>query len=271
MREKSLTIRGEKYGIPAVMTFPDAAGVFPAVVFCHGTGADKNEVENIFGRLAAALAVRGVASMRFDFAGCGDSRADPMLLTFKNETADLDAVFDFLTRQPEIDAKRAGVLGFSQGARVMADFLGRRADRVSAAVSWSGACARGDDDVFEKWRARYYADAVKNGYALLPSTWRDDLMLPKDWFDEIRASRPLESLARYAGALLVVAGTADDLVPWTHAAEIAAAAGGTDKTVKVFDGATHIFNATDPARDVSDAVVDLTADFFEKRLNGKTV
>ncbi len=126
-----------------------------------------------------------------------------MLLTFKNETADLDAVFDFLTRQPEIDAKRAGVLGFSQGARVMADFLGRRADRVSAAVSWSGACARGDDDVFEKWRARYYADAVKNGYALLPSTWRDDLMLPKDWFDEIRASRPLESLARYTGALLV--------------------------------------------------------------------
>lgn len=270
MTEKRLTIKGAHYDIPAVFTVPDRTGAVPAVVLIHGTGSDKNEVGNMFGRLASALEWRGIASIRFDFAGCGDSPASPLELTFKGEVGDLDAVFDCARGSAAIDARRIALLGFSQGARVAADLMGRRGDEIPAAVFWSGACQQGVHDIFETWRDTYYADAVKNGYAVLPSTWRDDLWLTKDWFDEIGASRPLDCLARYKGAMLAIAGELDDLVPCAHAAEIAGAVAGGDAASCVFKGVGHTYNAGAGINDLSEQVIAMTADWLAERLKGKS-
>lgn len=269
MTEKHLTIKGVRHDIPAVFTVPERTAAAPAVILIHGTGSDKNEVGNMFGRLAAALERRGIASIRFDFAGCGDSPASPLELTFKGEISDLDAVFDYARKTDAVDSRRIALLGFSQGARVAADLMGRRGDEIPAAVFWSGACQQGVHDIFETWRDTYYADAVKNGYAVLPSTWRDDLWLTKDWFDEIRASRPLDYLARYKGALLAIAGELDDLVPFAHAAEIAAAVGGGDASSFVFKGVGHTYNAGTGQNDLSEQVIAMTADWLAERLKGK--
>ena len=86
--EKSVLIKGDNYDIPGVLSYTETANKMPAVILCHGTGAQKNEVGNLFAILAEKLLQRGIASVRIDYAGCGDSKADQRQLTFLGEVED---------------------------------------------------------------------------------------------------------------------------------------------------------------------------------------
>ena len=48
----------------------------PVVLMLHGFGSSKDEVGNMYARLADALAQRGVGSLRIDFRGFGKSDGD---------------------------------------------------------------------------------------------------------------------------------------------------------------------------------------------------
>ena len=79
---KSTEIAGRNYSIPAIVTLPETGGKHPCVIMCHGTASDKNEVGNMYADLADSLAAKGIASVRFDFAGCGDSKVSTMEQSF---------------------------------------------------------------------------------------------------------------------------------------------------------------------------------------------
>ena len=81
MQEK-LWIENKNYDIPGVFVYPDEQNNFPCMILCHGTGSHKDEAGNLFAELAAKLVEKGIASLRFDFAGCGDSKAEQQELTF---------------------------------------------------------------------------------------------------------------------------------------------------------------------------------------------
>ncbi|MDR0597372.1 MAG: hypothetical protein LBG14_02580 [Treponema sp.] len=59
-----------------MLTLPEGAGKFPAVVMLHGYGSNKDEAGNGYKLIAAELAKKGIASLRIDFMGNGDSKAD---------------------------------------------------------------------------------------------------------------------------------------------------------------------------------------------------
>src|SRR5699024_9468534 len=112
-------------------------------------------------------------------------------LTFYGEVSDTQKIYQYLQKHQSIDAERIGILGFSQGARVMAEFLGRRIGHINAAVSLSGACHNGEG-VFRGWFEQYHAELEANGYAEIPMSWREDLILSKAWFEEIKGSQPMK-------------------------------------------------------------------------------
>lgn len=78
-------IRNGNHEIPAVWVCPDGTGPFPVMILCHGTASHKDEVGNLFVQLANRLAEQGIASIRFDYAGCGESREKEEVLTFSGE------------------------------------------------------------------------------------------------------------------------------------------------------------------------------------------
>ena len=121
--EKSVLIKGDNYDIPGVLSYTETANKMPAVILCHGTGAQKNEVGNLFAILAEKLLQRGIASIRIDYAGCGDSKADQRQLTFLGEVEDTKRTCQYICGLKYIDQKNIGILGFSQGARVVAELL----------------------------------------------------------------------------------------------------------------------------------------------------
>ena len=165
-------IRNGNHEIPAVWVCPDETGPFPAMVLCHGTASHKDEVGNLFVRLANRLAEQGIASIRFDYAGCGESREKEEALTFSGEIEDTCCIYHAMCQFKHSDQNRVGILGFSQGARIMAAVLDKIPE-LHCAVSWSGACQE-HAGIFENWYQYYYPEAVENGYARIPMDWRED-------------------------------------------------------------------------------------------------
>ena len=259
--ENRILIKNELYDIPAVFSYPDTGGRFPAIILCHGTASCKDEAGNLFVRLAKSLIEKGIASIRFDFAGCGESRASLRGLTFFGEVSDTERVYSNLCQCNNIDSNRIGILGLSQGARVMAEFLGRYPKNIKVAVSWSGAC-HDKEGVFSGWFREYYEEAVKNGYAKIPLLWRNDFILPKKWFDDIRGSYPMKNLSLYEGAILAVSGTEDFVVPYSHAREIINACKGKIREAKIVKGADHIFNVLQKDKPFADEVIQYTANWI---------
>ena len=151
--EKSIAIDNKEYTIPAIFSYSEKNEKMPTVILCHGTGSQKNEVGNLFVELSRKLLNIGIASIRFDYAGCGDSKADQTKLSFCGEVNDTKTVYQYLCTQEIVDCNNIGILGFSQGARVMAELL-KDVSPIRFAISWSGACHNGIG-VFKGWFNEY--------------------------------------------------------------------------------------------------------------------
>lgn len=262
MTEK-LFLKSEKYDIPAVFTLPDGAEKAPCLVMCHGTGSSKDEAGNQYADLAALLAEKGIASIRFDFAGCGESADSGINQTFMTEVSDTVKAYDYVCSRKEIDSDRIGIIGYSQGGRVMAMFLDSYGDKIKAAVSWSGAFHNGIG-VFKGFFDMYYQQAVENGFVAIPLGWRSDLITPLAWFDEIAATNPMDAMKKYKGELLVMAGDADFLVPMPHCEEVAAT---NDKAeLIIYEGADHNFNVMTDDKSISEDLIQTTAQWLADHL-----
>lgn len=118
---REVTFRNEAGGIrlAGTLVVPPGDGPFPAVVFVTGSGAQDRD-ETLFGHkpflvLADYLARRGVASLRYDDRGFGESEGDHMGSTVADFAADVAAGLAFLAAQPKIDRDALGILGHSEG------------------------------------------------------------------------------------------------------------------------------------------------------------
>ena len=75
-------------GVRGTLSVPDAGATGPAVVMLHGFGSSRDEVGGLFAQQAAALAAEGIASLRIDFRGYGESVGDMADTTLEGLVAD---------------------------------------------------------------------------------------------------------------------------------------------------------------------------------------
>jgi len=178
------------------------------------------------------LAAHGLAVLRFDFRGSGDSGGDFREMTISREIEDAGAALDSLVSRPEVDPNRVGVLGLSLGGCVAACLAGRDA-RVRALVLWAATAHP------ERIRDRL-APSFGDGDVLDMDGWG----LGRAFVDDAQHIRPLEELARYAGPSLVVHGSNDQTVPPSDATDYRLALGGRCR-VHLVEGADHVFSTLD--------------------------
>jgi hypothetical protein len=123
---EEVTVPNTKAGITlaGTLTLPKGAGPFPAAVLITGSGPENRD-EAIFGHkpflvLADALTRRGIAVLRLDDRGTGKSTGDFAKATQGDFVGDaLSAVADLKDRK-EIDTKKIGMVGHSEGALIAA-------------------------------------------------------------------------------------------------------------------------------------------------------
>ncbi len=82
----------------------------PAIIICHGLGANKSD----FTELAVALSARGYSVLLFDFRAHGDSGGSSSSLGLY-EQEDILAALGFLRLRSDIDRDRIAIYGFSMG------------------------------------------------------------------------------------------------------------------------------------------------------------
>ena len=178
----------------------------------------------------------GIASLRIDFAGSGESEQPDLALDYPGMVADATAALDYLGSDPLIDPNRRAVLGLSRGGSIAATVAGT-VPGVAALVSWSGAIANGfeeDPDAHEIAR--------EDGFVEVPVPG-GEFQLSLAWFDTILDSRPLDDVAGYTGPVLAVVGSDDSVVPPEVTDEFLATVASADTTLDVIDGSDHVFSA----------------------------
>ncbi len=113
----------------------------PGVVVAHPHPQYGGEMRNnVVSALCQAANGVGAAALRFNFRGVGSSEG-----SFENGTGeqqDVHGALDYLRSQPEIDASRVALAGYSFGALVALRYASGR-DDLTAVVAVSNPTGRG--------------------------------------------------------------------------------------------------------------------------------
>jgi pimeloyl-ACP methyl ester carboxylesterase len=124
--------------LAGVLNLPDSAGAAsprPAVLLCQGLSGVKHLV---LPEVAAGFAAQGLATLRFDYAGYGESEGDRGWIDPPARVDDALYAIAWLKSQEGIDGARVGAYGHSYGGPV-AISLASREPKVRAVVSVSGS------------------------------------------------------------------------------------------------------------------------------------
>jgi dienelactone hydrolase len=249
--------------VPGTLALPalTAGQQVPAVLLLHGDLSSRDENGDMFGRLAAALSARGIASLRIDFAGSGDSEEPDLALDYTSMVVDATASLEYLETSSVIDPGRVAVLGQSRGGSIAATIAGT-VPGVDALVSWSGAVANGYEEDPDA-----HQEARENGYVAVDFDNADgEFRLSLAWFDTILASHPLDDVAGYTGPVLAVVGSDDNIVPPEVSEVFLETVASTDTTLHTIDGADHGFTSEE---EYGDEAIAVTSDWLVSRLHAQ--
>ena len=259
-----LMLDNGEYEIPAIMTSPEGKAVVPGVILLHGSASHKNEVGDLYLRLAEQLANNGIASIRIDFAGTGDSPVDYTHYTLKTAVRDAEVALAFLRSQPQVDDHRLGVVGFSQGG-LIAQLLLAQQPGIKSFVAWSSVASDGIGpfaDMFET----LYMTAKREGQVGQQFAWRPPLSISYEWFEQVMANQSLSGMAEYTGSVLAIAGSNDTVVPPTAATKLIVASGSDVARAVIIKGADHIFNVLDENANQDEQLLEMTTEWFAEAL-----
>lgn len=140
---KNIEIPGTRGNIPATIQLPakSARGEeLPLVVLCHGFTGNR-QGDGHFAPLAEDLAAHGIATVRLDFAGCGDSTEPYANYTLANMAADVDSVIGYM--QATYCTGKTALVGHSMGGRLASLYPQLGQYPVTALALWSPANGTG--------------------------------------------------------------------------------------------------------------------------------
>ena len=112
--KEDIVIQNEDVLLTGTLTKPDKAGSFPLVIVAHTSGAGTRDYV-VYHHLANTLLCCDVSVFVFDRRGSGDSTGDFETADFFDLASDLQAAIDHLKLRSDIDPKRIGLWGMSQG------------------------------------------------------------------------------------------------------------------------------------------------------------
>ena len=258
--EISVMIPNIDHDIPAVICIPEGDGPFPIVVMLHGTGSDKSEAGGGYLLAAPALAEAGIASVRFDFIGNGESTADYIDYNFTSAVDDTNIAFAYAASLPRIDGHRAGIMGWSQGGTIALLAAGEN-PAYKSVVCWAGA-----PDLSGVADLEAYEIAKENGFYELTFDWRSSLKLGLQWFDEAYGTDVLEVFSNSTAPVLAINGALDTVVDPVNAQRIVDASRNNESEVLLIEGADHTFNIFTGDMTAFDQLIGATVDWFVKTL-----
>ena len=137
-----------KFKLAGTLTYPKGNQKFPAVVLVTGSG-QQNRDEEIFGHkpflvIADYLSRNGIAVLRCDDRGKGQSKGTFAGCTTADFATDAQAAVEYLKTRKEIDLKKIGIAGHSEGGEI-APMVAVSSNDVGFIILLAGPGVRGDE------------------------------------------------------------------------------------------------------------------------------
>ena len=262
---ENVSVTGDRgHTIPAVLTLPEGSGPFPVAMLVHGHAGNKDE-GRAFVTLSSKLAEAGIASIRMDFPGCGDSDEDFITqYNVSNMLKDIQSTKAFVQADSRLDTSRLGIVGFSMGGRLTMLTTGVDSD-FSTAVLWAPVSSRGPENMF-----LILGVADQSEYDALHNTAKEtgtatytfaaagvDFTHSLQWYDDMVNLDPAEAFAGFRGNVLTIGGELDWLItPADTKFAVDSAINANSSTLYEIQGADHLFGAFGPETDLSQSLLN---------------
>ena len=256
--------------IPATLTLPVSASKdakVPGVVMLHGTGSNRDEAGMGYALAAPRMAADGIATLRIDFMGNGDSTASYRDYNYTSAVIDAKAAADYLAGLETVDGGNLGVMGWSQGGTDALLAAEAHPGTFQAVVTWSGALELNGASLFAGTSFEdAYAQAKKEGFYTMTFDWREPLELGERWFQEVAETNILKVTADIKAPILAINGKDDTTVTPDNAEKIVKAAANADSQLLLVDNCDHTYNVFSGDFTALYQTVDATAAFFQAQL-----
>ena len=185
----------------------------PMVIFCHGFNGTMNGP--LFELVADTLQAHGIASIRFDFNGHGESEGEFKDMTVPNEIEDAKKVVEYVRDLKYVSD--LAIVGHSQGgvvasmtAGLLSEELGEPAFKAVALMA--PAAVLRDDAIRGNTMGKTYDPFDPGEYVEL---W-GGLKLGGNYIRTAFSLPIYETAAKYQGPALIIHGNADRVVPYTY-------------------------------------------------------
>ncbi len=208
---ESVTIKGSKGKLAAIVQKPKMAEgqKVRVAVLCHGFTASKEH--KLLCDIADSLQQRGIASIRFDFNGHGESAGKLEDMTVVNELEDARKVIAYALQQPWV--KDVSIVGHSQGGVVASMISGELGSGIRCAVLCAPAAVLREDALRGVLMDAMYDPINLPDYV---SIYKGQLRIGKAYLETAQTLPIYETASQYEGPMLIVHGTADRIVPYTY-------------------------------------------------------
>lgn len=244
-------IQGDHGALAAEIQRPDGLKRFPLVIIMHGFTANRQGA--LLKDLADDLEADGIASIRFDFNGHGQSEGRFQDMTVPNEIEDAKRVYSYANSLEGVTS--ISLAGHSQGgvvASMAAGELGTSA--VKALALMAPAAVLREDAIrgilFGKvYDVQHLPDAIPIF---------DGLKLGAGYVRTAQELPIYETASQYQGPAFMIHGKADTVVPYTYSLRYGRIY--FNGTVRLIEGEDHRFS-----RDTRGAA-RAVADFFKAAL-----
>ncbi|MBL8153881.1 MAG: alpha/beta hydrolase [Anaerolineae bacterium] len=271
--ESIVNFENEGLNIIGTLALPKSDAPVPIVLLFHGFKGERDELpvmnteEGMYSRTARLFAERGVATLRIEFRGSGESEGLWEDTTFTGQISDAIAALDFVQTLEGVDPERIGIIGLSQGGLVAASAAGQDA-RVKSLVLWSAAA-----NPASNFANILPMEVIKAGLALpdgeaLPITlpWGEETSMKRPFFEELFTVDPVAAISDYAGPMLVVVGSRDTTVyPMPQQGEVFMTYHDGEEALVVLDG-DHIFDVLATGPEVLDQAIFNSLAWFMQTL-----
>lgn len=242
--------------LAGTMTIPqNASSRLPVVITISGSGPqDRDEYLPIvpgfrpFRQVADTLGRRGIAVLRLDDRGTGESTGDFAKASSADFADDVRAAIAWLRARPDVNPARIALLGHSEGA-LIAPIVAATDPRLAGIVLMAGPSKRGREVLDHQIRYGIDHDSSiapsKRDSAFAASRIAaDTTAAPPPWMKFFLAYEPLPTIRKVTVPVLVLQGATDQQVTADQAEAIGAAlrqAGNRDVTVRVLPNRNHLF------------------------------
>ncbi|MCM8901105.1 alpha/beta hydrolase [Caldicoprobacter algeriensis] len=245
LHKNGMTLRGMLHKPEGV------SGKLPTALIFHGFTGNKMEPHFIFVKLSRRLEQAGIASLRFDFLGSGESDGEFKDMTLSGELDDAEAILNYVKSLEFVDINRIFAVGLSMGGAVASMLAGRHPQDIAALCLWAPAGNMGQ--LIQERIKQIEAAGID-----ISSMEYFDLggnLVGKAFVEDVQSLDIFKIAVPYDKQVLILHGDRDEAVPLKTSYRYLEIYGDRAK-LHVIEGADHTFNKWEWEQEVIEKTVE---------------